>query len=198
MADVSHVMTSEPRQLAVLIDGDSIDPEHLGRVLAKAGRYGTTSIRCIYGDHDKLSSWEECISNHGIESVPNSATYKNAADVMLIIDTAEILRSGRGIDGFCIIASDNDFAGLARWIRENKAYVAVIWSSGQNEHTPFFEKTYHQRSIVESVFSSLKCRFTASCSRKEAGNTKIAVAPQMRLLQPVVIMKRHKKHVSCV
>ena len=24
-----------------------------------------------------------------------------------------------------------------------------------------FEETYHQRSIVESVFSSFKCRFTA-------------------------------------
>ena len=118
----------------------TIDPEHLGRVLAEAGRYGTTSIRRIYGDHDKLFRWEECISNHGIESVPNSAAYKNAADVMLIIDAAEILRSGRGIDGLCIITSDNDFAGLARWIRENKAYVTVIWSSGQNEHTPFFEK----------------------------------------------------------
>ena len=133
-------MTSYSRQIAVLIDGDSIDPEYLGRMLAEAGKHGAISIRRIYGGHDKLSSWEECISNHGIESIPNSATYKNAADVMLIIDAAEILRSGKGIDGFCIVTSDNDFAGLARWIRENKAHVAVIWSSDQNKHAPSFEK----------------------------------------------------------
>ena len=139
MVDAGHVMTSEPRRLAVLIDGDYIDPAYFGRVLAEAGRHGIVDIRRIYANHVKLSCWEECISNHGIESVPNSATYKNAADVMLIIDAAEILRSGKGIDGFCIVTNDNDFAGLARWIREQGAYIAVIWSSDQNEHTPSFE-----------------------------------------------------------
>ena len=38
-------------------------------------------------------------------------------------------------------------------------------------------------SIAEPVFSSLKCRFTASCSRKETGNAKITAVFQMRLLQ---------------
>ena len=36
---------------------------------------------------------------------------------------------------------------------------------------------------MESVFSSFKCRFTVSCSRKEDGNAKTAVNPQVRLLQ---------------
>ena len=57
----------------------------------------------------------------------------------LIIDAAEILHSGKGIDGFYIVTNDNDFAGLARWIREKGAYVAVIWSSDQNKHAPSFE-----------------------------------------------------------
>ena len=51
------------------------------------------------------------------------------------------------------------------------------------KYAGLFEKTYRQRSIVESVFSSLKCRFTASCSRKETGNAKTAAAPQVHLLQ---------------
>ncbi len=55
----------------------------------------------------------------------------------------------------------------------------------QEKNPEEFEDTYHQRSIVESVFSSFKCRFTASCSRKETGNAKTAAAPpQVRLLQP--------------
>ena len=87
------------------------------------------------------------------------------------------------------ILSDNDSCFVSRGNRKKRT---GIW-------TPtLFEKTCHQRSIVESVFSSLKCRFTASCSRKEDGNTKIAAAPQVHLLQPAVIVKRHKKYVLCV
>ncbi len=37
-----------------------------------------------------------------------------------------------------------------------------------------------------------------SCSRKETGNAKTAAVPQVHLLQPAVIVKRHKKHVLCV
>ena len=139
MVDAGHVMISKPRRIAVLIDGDYIDQAYFGCVLAEADRHGTVDIRRIYANHTKLSCWEERISNHGIESVPNSATYKNAADVTLIIDTAEILHSGKSIDGFCIVTNDNDFAGLARWIREKGSYVAVIESSDQNKHTPSFE-----------------------------------------------------------
>ena len=140
LADSYNFMSSDLRQLAVLIDGDSIDPECLGRVLAEADRHGTVTIRRIYGDQDRLSYWEKCINNYGIESVPNSTTYKNAADVTLIIDAAEILRSGeKGIGGFCIVTSDNDFAGLARWIRKKGAYVVVIWSSSPHKHEPSFE-----------------------------------------------------------
>ena len=85
--------------------------------------------------------------------------------------------------------SDNDSCFVGRGNRKKRT---GTW-------TPtLFEKMYHRRSIVESVFSSFKCRFTVSCSRKEAGNTKTAVAPQVHLLQPVVIVERHKKHVLYV
>ena len=62
-----------------------------------------------------------------------------------------------------------------------------------------FEDTYHRRNIVESVFSSFKCRFTASCSCKEDGNAKTTVNPQVHLLQPVVIVERRQKiRVMCL
>ena len=68
----------------------------------------------------------------------------------------------------------------------------------QEKNPEEFEDTYHRRSIVESMFSSFRCRFTASCSRKEAGNAKAAVASQVHLLQPAVIVERRKKHVLYV
>ena len=46
----------------------------------------------------------------------------------------------------------------------------------QEKNPEEFEDTYHQRSIVESVFSSFKCRFTASCSCKKTGSAKTATA----------------------
>ena len=121
-------MDSNPHRLAVLIDGDSIDPESLGRIMAKASRHGNVIMRRIYGNANKLSKWEECIRRHKITLVPNSAKYKNAADVAMIIDAVEIFCSGK-IDGFCIVASDNDFAVLANWMRRKKILVVGMGSS---------------------------------------------------------------------
>ena len=67
----------------------------------------------------------------------------------------------------------------------------------QEKNSEEFEDTYHQRSIVESVFSSFKCRFTASCSCKEDGNAKTAVVPQVHLLQSAV-MWSNAKNTCCV
>ena len=63
----------------------------------------------------------------------------------------------------------------------------------QEKNPEEFEDTYRQRSIVESVFPSFKCRFTASCSRKETGNAKTAVTSQVHLLQLAVIVETTQK-----
>ena len=131
-------MDSDPRRLAVLIDGDFIDPAHFGRVLAWVARHNEVVIRRIYGDHKKLDYWKKCIGNHGIEPVPNYTNYKNAADIILTLNAAEIFYSRKDIDGFCIVTSDNDFAGLVKWLRDKKAFVAAIWSSRPDNHKPSF------------------------------------------------------------
>ena len=121
-------MNQKPRRLAVLIDGDFVEPELLGRVLAEASRHGTLDIRRIYGNREKLSDWKECIRRHGIEPVPNYASGRNAADITLIIDAMDMLNSGR-VDGFCIVASDNHFAGLTSRIHKEGIFVVGIGSS---------------------------------------------------------------------
>lgn len=65
------LMKSSSRRLAVLIDGDALNPTCLGRILAKANEHGTMAIRRIYGNKPKLSAWEGCIRRHKIEAVPN-------------------------------------------------------------------------------------------------------------------------------
>ena len=52
-----HLMSSDTRGLAVLIDGDSVKPEYFGRVLVCAARSGTVKIRRIYGGFNKLDAW---------------------------------------------------------------------------------------------------------------------------------------------
>ena len=134
-------MDSDPRRLAVLIDGDFINPAHFGRVFAWVARSNEVIIRRIYGDHDKPGALEGlCINNHGIESVPSYAKYKNAADIVLAVHAAEILYSNKEIGGFCIVTNDNDFAGLVKWIRDKGVYVAVVWSSSKRKTHAIFRR----------------------------------------------------------
>lgn len=132
-------MSSDTRGLAVLIDGDNMKPEYFGRVLIWATWNRTVKIRRIYGGSKKLNTWKKCIDSHGIESVINDTDYKNAADIMLAVDAAEIHYSKRDIGSFCIVTHDNDFAGLVKWLRGKGADVTVIWSSDPKEHKPSFE-----------------------------------------------------------
>ena len=135
----------------MLIDGDFINPAHFGRVFAWVARSNEVIIRRIYGDHDKLEHWKECINNHGIESVPSYAKYKNAADIVLAVHAAEILYSNKEIGGFCIVTNDNDFAGLVKWIRDKGAYVAVVWSSSKDKHTPSFENECNDFEYIDKL-----------------------------------------------
>ena len=44
-------MNRKPPHLAVLIDGDFVDPKQLGRVMAEADKHGTVAVRCIVSVH---------------------------------------------------------------------------------------------------------------------------------------------------
>ena len=144
-------MPSDTHTLVVLIDGDSVKPEYLGRVLAWAAKDRTVKIRRIYGDRSKLSDWEECISNHGIEPMINDGSHKNAADMMMAADAVEIYCHGSDVDGFCIVTQDNDFAGLVKWLRRKGAYVAAIWSSDHNNHEPSFKAECNDFMLVDEL-----------------------------------------------
>ena len=81
----------------------------------------------------KLDSWLECIRRHGFKLT--YAEGPNAADKALADDAMEMLRSGE-VNSFCIVASDNGFAKLAKQIREENAFVAGIGASDK-ELSPF-------------------------------------------------------------
>ena len=108
--------------LAVLIDADNVPASKIGAVLTEIARFGTASVKRIYGDwtSTQLGSWKTAASEHVIQPVQQFANTvgKNAIDSALIIDAMDLLYTRR-FSGFCIVSSDSDFTRLATRIRED-------------------------------------------------------------------------------
>jgi hypothetical protein len=117
------------RRIAMLIDGDNAQPSLLDKMFAEAGKYGSVTIRRIYGDWTtaNMNSWKPTLNNHAIQPVQQFryTVGKNATDSALIIDAMDILHRGL-VDGFCIVSSDSDYTRLATRIREAGIFVMGI------------------------------------------------------------------------
>lgn len=107
--------------IAVLVDADNVSHSRMGAVLTEVARFGTASVKRVYGDWTKpgLSSWKSVASEHVIQPIQQFANTvgKNATDSALIIDAMDLLYTSR-FDAFCIVSSDSDFTRLASRIRE--------------------------------------------------------------------------------
>ena len=115
--------------IALLIDGDNAQPDLLKFILAEAGRYGKVTIRRIYGDWtiSNMKGWKEQINSHAIRPMQQFAYTrgKNSTDSAMIIDAMDILHK-KLVDGFCLVSSDSDYAGIANRIREEGTFVMGI------------------------------------------------------------------------
>jgi len=124
-----QIPTSIEKRIALLIDGDNAQPSLLDKILAEAGKYGSITIRRIYGDWTtaNMNSWKPTLNNHAIQPIQQFryTVGKNATDSALIIDTMDILHRGL-VDGFCIVSSDSDYTRLATRIREAGIFVMGI------------------------------------------------------------------------
>ena len=109
------------QRLALLIDADNAPPGVVDGLLAEAARFGSTSVKRIYGDwtSPRLNQWKRQLLKHSIQPVQQFAytSGKNATDSALIIDAMDLLYTRR-FDGFCLVSSDSDFTRLAQRIRE--------------------------------------------------------------------------------
>lgn len=107
--------------IAVLVDADNVSHSRMGAVLTEVARFGTASVKRVYGDFTKpsLSSWKPVAREHVIQPIQQFANTvgKNATDSALIIDAMDLLYTSR-FDAFCIVSSDSDFTRLVSRIRE--------------------------------------------------------------------------------
>ena len=113
-------------RLAVLIDADNTQATIIDGLLAEVAKYGTSSVKRIYGDWTStaLRSWKEVLLEYSIQPIQQFGYTKgkNATDSAMIIDAMDLLYTGK-FHGFCIVSSDSDFTKLASRIRESGLYV---------------------------------------------------------------------------
>ena len=116
-------------KLAVLIDADNIPHANIKGMLNEITKFGTPTIKRIYGDWTKpmVSGWKPALLEHAITPIQQYGytSGKNATDSAMIIDAMDILHSSK-VDGFCLVSSDSDFTRLATRLRESGMVVIGI------------------------------------------------------------------------
>ena len=129
--------SSPDLRLAVLIDADNVPYANVKAMLAEIARYGTPTIKRIYGDWTQptLSGWKKVLLENAVTPIQQYSytTGKNSTDSAMIIDAMDILYTNR-VDGFCLVSSDCDFTRLATRLRE--AGKLVIGIGEQKSPTP--------------------------------------------------------------
>jgi len=114
-------LENEDRRLAVLIDADNAPRTALREIMAECVKYGTPTVRRIYGDWtmDNMGSWKPLLLENALIPIQQYSytTGKNSTDSAMIIDAMDILHSGQ-VDGFILVSSDSDFTRLALRVRE--------------------------------------------------------------------------------
>jgi len=115
--------------LALLIDADNISHSYISEMLEEIAKFGTPTIKRIYGDWTRpsASNWKKVLLEHAITPVQQYSYTKgkNATDSAMIIDAMDILHNEQ-VDGFCLASSDSDFTKLATRLRESGKTVIGI------------------------------------------------------------------------
>lgn len=126
---MSTVQDLSDLRLAVLIDADNVSYKYVKELLEEVARYGTPTIKRIYGDwtESTASGWKKVLLENAITPIQQYryTTGKNATDSAMIIDAMDILFENK-VDGFCIVASDSDYTRLALRLRESGKRVLGI------------------------------------------------------------------------
>jgi len=151
----------EPR-LACLIDADNVSCHSATAVMEEIARYGTLTLRRVYGDFQKpmLSGWKTAALENAILPIQQYSytSGKNATDSALIIDAMDIFYSGC-VDGFCIVSGDSDFTRLAIRLREGSM---KVYGVGNLKTPRSLIRACNKFIFLEHLHTKLKTSNTAS------------------------------------
>lgn len=122
----------EEKRFALLIDAENTSAKYIGTILDELKKCGIVTYRRMYGDFSKpvLAEWNKKALEYAIVPImqPRYSAAKNAADIMLVIDSMDILYENT-VYGFCIVSADSDFTRLASRLREAGKYVIGMGNS---------------------------------------------------------------------
>lgn len=165
-----------PAKLAVLIDADNASSRTVSGLFEEIATIGEASVRRIYGDFSgsRLKAWADILSTHGIVPHQNFATTsgKNASDIALVIDTMDLLHTGR-FDAFCLVSSDSDFTRLAARIREQGA---DVYGFGERKTPESFRNVCKRFIYTENLISPAE----ASATPPNGANPQAKADPSLK------------------
>jgi len=170
-------------KVALLIDGDNAQPSLIEKILAEVGKYGSITIRRIYGDWTtaNMKGWKETLNNNAIQPIQqfHYTTGKNATDSAMIIDAMDVLHSHL-VEGFCIVSSDSDYTRLATRIREMGVFVMGI---GKRTTPKSFVNACNIFIYTENLYPKI------SQKTKETSQKKSAIIGETKKLDPVPLLR---------
>lgn len=119
-------------RVALLIDADNIQLDHLPQILKIANWYGSLKICCAYGDWERppLFAYRDEVDKLNILRVPVPRIGKDTTDKQLMIEAGTILGADRA-DLFIIASGDADFTQLCESIRREGRKAVGIGNKGQ-------------------------------------------------------------------
>lgn len=175
---MSAVQELSDLRLAVLIDADNVSAKYVKVLLEEIARYGTPTIKRIYGDwtQSTASGWKKVLLENAITPIQQYryTTGKNATDSAMIIDAMDILFEDK-VDGFCIVASDSDYTRLALRLRESGKKVLGI---GEKKTPQAFIAACDKFIYLEIIAKNAEPEEKKEKEEKEQGKKKPAAKKQ--------------------
>lgn len=115
--------------VALLIDGENVNPSVLEAMWKKIGEAGVLRVKCLIGNFrsSALGLWKDAEAKYGLDPIQATVYVagKNTSDSRLIIEAMRLYYE-TDIRTFVIMSSDSDFTQLALFLREKGACVIGI------------------------------------------------------------------------
>jgi len=172
-------------RIAVLIDADNVSSTNIKGMMEEVAKYGTPTIRRIYGDwtNPRLAGWKNMLHEHAITPIQQYSytTGKNATDSAMIIDAMDILYAEK-VDGFSLVSSDSDFTRLATRLKESGMLVIGI---GEKKTPKPFIVACDRFIYYEILTSPSVPESSAARKKKTATKSKTVTEPGKPTLEKI-------------
>ncbi len=142
------------KKYALLIDAENTNIKYLNHIFDELRSYGIITYKRMYGDFTKeeLKEWNARALDYAIVPIqqPHYSKYKNAADIMMVIDAMDILYE-KNVDGFCIVSNDSDFTRLVNRLCDGGMEVIGM---GMSKASKTLKAACTEYKNLEQIFST--------------------------------------------